>query len=140
MEQVVGTGYVIPGEDEPSKGRVLVFTFDSNRQCQLVTVKEVRGAVYSMCPFNGRLVAGIGSKVQLFRWADRPDGVPELQTECGHHGHILVLFLRTQGDLIIVGDIMRSIVVLRYKEAGSTIEEVRKGRCYASCVPLPAVN
>ena len=123
---MVGTAYVIPGEDEPCRGRVLVFTLDSNRRGQLVTAKEVRGAIYSLCPFNGKLVAGIGSKVQLFRWADRPDGVPELQTECGHHGHILVLFLRTQGDYIIVGDIMRSMVVLQYKAAGSTIEEVTK--------------
>lgn len=34
------------------------------------------------------------SQVQLFRWIEKDDGVQELQTECGYHGHILALHMQ----------------------------------------------
>ena len=34
--------------------------------------------------------------------------------ECAHFGHILALLIKTEGDLILVGDLLRSITVLRY--------------------------
>lgn len=42
----------------------------------------VKGAVYVLNAFNGKLLAGINSKVQLYRWAEK-DGVNELQVP--HH-------------------------------------------------------
>jgi DNA damage-binding protein 1 len=46
--------------------------------------------------------------------------------ECGHHGHILALYLKTTDDLILVGDLLRSICVLRYRERDSVVEEVAR--------------
>jgi DNA damage-binding protein 1 len=46
--------------------------------------------------------------------------------ECGHHGHILALYLKTTEDLILVGDLLRSICVLRYRERDSVVEEVAR--------------
>lgn len=34
------------------------------------------------------------SQVQLFRWIEKDDGIQELQTECGYHGHILALHMQ----------------------------------------------
>lgn len=45
----------------------------------------------------------------------RDDGTRELQSECGHHGHILALYVQTRGDFIVVGDLMKSISLLIYK-------------------------
>ena len=45
----------------------------------------------------------------------RDDGTHELQSECGHHGHILALYVQTRGDFIVVGDLMKSISLLIYK-------------------------
>lgn len=50
----------------------------------------------------------------------------ELQNECHHQGHIMTLYLKAQGDYIIVGDLVRSISLLRYRKAESTIEEVAR--------------
>lgn len=33
-------------------------------------------------------------QVQLFRWIEKGDGVQELQTECGYHGHTLALHMQ----------------------------------------------
>ena len=45
---------------------------------------------------------------------------PELSLECAHFGHILALLVKTDNDCILVGDLLRSITVLRYKPSTST--------------------
>jgi DNA damage-binding protein 1 len=77
--------------------------------------KETKGAVYSLNAFNGKLLAAINQKIQLYKWMSREDGSHELQSECGHHGHILALYTQTRGDFIVVGDLMKSISLLVYK-------------------------
>ncbi|KAK2661044.1 hypothetical protein Ddye_007577 [Dipteronia dyeriana] len=46
------------------------------------------GAVCYLNTFNGKLIASINRKVQLYKWMLRDDGTCELQSECGHRGHI----------------------------------------------------
>lgn len=65
---VVGTALVIPEEQEPSRGRILVFEVlgereGEDRRLHLAMEKETKGAVFSTASMNGKLVAGIGSKV-----------------------------------------------------------------------------
>lgn len=136
----VGTAYVLPEENEPSKvildehvlvladvfysypecccncwqGRILVFVVEDGK-LQLIAEKETKGAVYSLNAFNGKLLAAINQKIQLYKWMLRDDGSHELQSECGHHGHILALYVQTHGDFIVVGDLMKSISLLIYK-------------------------
>ncbi|GJN15385.1 hypothetical protein PR202_gb02295 [Eleusine coracana subsp. coracana] len=116
------TTYVLPEENEPTKGRILVFAVEDGR-LQLIVEKETKGAVYSLNAFNGKLLAAINQKIQLYKWMLREDGSHELQSECGHHGHILALYTQTRGDFIVVGDLMKSISLLVYKHEESAIEE-----------------
>lgn len=118
----VGTAYVLPEECEPTKGRILVFMVEDGK-LQLVAEKETKGAVYSLNAFNGKLLAAINQKIQLYKWMLRDDGSRELQSECGHHGHILALYVQTRGDFIVVGDLMKSISLLIYKHEEGAIEE-----------------
>nr|XP_009587164.1 DNA damage-binding protein 1 [Nicotiana tomentosiformis] len=119
----VGTAYVMPEENEPTKGRILVFIVEDGK-LQLIAEKETKGAVYSLNAFNGKLLAAINQKIQLYKWASREDGGSrELQTECGHHGHILALYVQTRGDFIVVGDLMKSISLLIFKHEEGAIEE-----------------
>ncbi|KAL2629921.1 hypothetical protein R1flu_014607 [Riccia fluitans] len=118
----VGTAYALPEENEPSKGRILVFIVEDGK-LQLLTEKETKGAVYSLNAFNGKLLAAINQKIQLYKWTLRDDGSRELQTECGHHGHILALYVQSRGDFIVVGDLMKSISLLMYKPEEGAIEE-----------------
>ncbi|XP_048228697.1 DNA damage-binding protein 1a isoform X2 [Ricinus communis] len=118
----VGTAYVMPEENEPTKGRILVFLVEDGK-LQVITEKETKGAVYSLNSFNGKLLAAINQKIQLYKWMLRDDGSRELQSECGHHGHILALYVQTRGDFIVVGDLMKSISLLIYKHEEGAIEE-----------------
>jgi hypothetical protein len=72
--------------------------------------------------FNGKLLAAINQKIQLYKWVLREDGTRELQSECGHHGHILALYVQTRGDFIVVGDLMKSISLLIYKVSLSCLD------------------
>ncbi|GAU35905.1 hypothetical protein TSUD_69380 [Trifolium subterraneum] len=118
----VGTAYVLPEENEPTKGRILVFSVEEGK-LQLIAEKETKGAVYCLNAFNGKLLAAINQKIQLYKWVLREDGTRELQSECGHHGHILALYVQTRGDFIVVGDLMKSISLLIYKHEEGAIEE-----------------
>ncbi|KAJ4748371.1 DNA damage-binding protein 1 [Rhynchospora pubera] len=121
----VGTAYVLPEENEPSKGRILIFTVEDGK-LQLLAEKETKGAVYRLNSFNGKLLAAINQKIQLYKWVAREDGSHELQSECGHHGHILALYVQTRGDFIVVGDLMKSISLLVYKHEEGAIEELAR--------------
>ena len=79
---VVGTALVIPEEQEPSRGRILVFEVlgereGEDRRLHLAMEKETKGAVFSTASMNGKLVAGIGSKVSrciqtsMYNFAER---------------------------------------------------------------------
>lgn len=49
------------------------------------------------------MLASIGSRVQLFKWAAR-DGAPELVVEGGYGGFVTALYVKHIGDSILVGE------------------------------------
>jgi hypothetical protein len=48
---------------------------------------------------------------------------PGLEPECAYFGHTLALHLDTRGDFILVGDLMKSLSLLRYNPATGVLEE-----------------
>ncbi|CAD6191269.1 unnamed protein product [Caenorhabditis auriculariae] len=121
---VVGIALVYADENEAKTGRIIVFEVDLEDRTKLRKVHErdVKGAPYSMDVMNGKLVAGINSSVRLFEWSfDK-----ELKLECSHFNNISALYVKTKGDQILVGDLMRSIQLLNYKSREGTFEELAK--------------
>jgi DNA damage-binding protein 1 len=60
------------------------------------------------------------SQVRLFEWTAEK----ELRLECSYFNNIIALYLKTKGDFILVGDLMRSITLLVYKPMEGMLEEV----------------
>ncbi|KAM6979537.1 DNA damage-binding protein 1 [Aplochiton taeniatus] len=118
---IVGTAMVYPEEAEPKQGRIIVFQYTDGK-LQTVAEKEVKGAVYSMVEFNGKLLASINSTVRLYEWTAEK----ELRTECNHYNNIMALYLKTKGDFILVGDLMRSVLLLAYKPMEGNFEEIAR--------------
>ncbi|KFP83830.1 DNA damage-binding protein 1, partial [Apaloderma vittatum] len=118
---IVGTAMVYPEEAEPKQGRIVVFHY-SDGKLQSLAEKEVKGAVYSMVEFNGKLLASINSTVRLYEWTAEK----ELRTECNHYNNIMALYLKTKGDFILVGDLMRSVLLLAYKPMEGNFEEIAR--------------
>lgn len=80
----------------------------------------MKGAPYTVVEFNGKLLAAINSTVRLYEWTPER----ELHNECSYFNNIIALFLKTKGDFILVGDIMRSMALLLYKPLEGSFEEV----------------
>merc|ERR1711871_915697 len=91
---------------------------------ELVHECDVKGGVHDLQVLDGGVLAAINSKVIFFRWKSVEDGLFKLEEECSHHGHITALFLKVRGDFVVVGDIMKSICLLRYKPAEKVLEEI----------------
>ncbi|GMI37669.1 hypothetical protein TrRE_jg8377, partial [Triparma retinervis] len=112
----VGTAFAHPDEDEATEGRILIFKVvknESNTVVSLATEKPTRGGVYSLCNIHEKLAVGINSRVTLFQFRS-VHGVSELSHEATHHGHILACHMKASGDLCVVGDLMRSVSVMRF--------------------------
>lgn len=124
---IVGTAFSIE-EYEPTKGRLLVFDLDLDRRVRLLTQRDVKGSVYTIATLDGKILAGIGSKVQLFKWVPHEDALsaPELQPETSYKGCILALYIKTHGDFVVVGDLMRSVTLLHYRSVDGSLEEVAR--------------
>jgi DNA damage-binding protein 1 len=69
----VGTTFVLPAEDEPTRGRLLIMHVTESRQLRLIAEHEIRGAPYQLCAFNGKLLVAYNNRVSPgFR-----DAIPE---------------------------------------------------------------
>lgn len=67
-------------------------------------------------------------QVRLYEWTAEK----ELRTECNHYNNIMALYLKTKGDFILVGDLMRSVLLLAYKPMEGNFEEVRASHLHTS--------
>ncbi|XP_074593114.1 DNA damage-binding protein pic [Brevipalpus obovatus] len=117
---IVGTCFVHPDEPEPKLGRICIFQWLDNKLHQ-IGEKEINGAPYSLREFNGKLLASVNSTVMLF---DRNQ--KDLHVECKYLNCIIALYLKTKGDFILVGDLMRSLTLLAYKQMEGNFEEIAR--------------
>lgn len=119
----VGTGYFQPGESESDNGRILVFQADKG-QVLLTAQMRTTGGVYSLNSFNGKLLAATNQSIHLYKWMRRYGGSRKLQFECGYDRNKLARCVQTRGDLIVVGDVAKSLSLLIYKhkEGAGAIE------------------
>lgn len=90
---VVGTALVNADEPEPKCGRIILYHYADGKLTQ-VAEKEVKGAVYTLVEFNGKVLASINSTVRLFEWTSDKD----LRLECSHFNNILALYVKTKGN------------------------------------------
>ena len=68
--------------------------------------------------------------MRLFEWTAEK----ELRLECSNFNNIIALYVKVKGDFVLVGDLMRSISLLAYKQREGQFEEVGTTRSlfYAS--------
>lgn len=146
---VIGTAFGYPDEDEPSRGRVIVLRCSSDRKNESfsrrvlkVAEVQVKGGVYSVCPFfDGSILVTINSKTRLCKLvggSNKNDALDLKIFGAGHHGHIVSLHVRSLAEgsgfhdekkreqLAIIGDMVRSISVVKYFPEFQTLEEIAR--------------
>ncbi|XP_064399977.1 DNA damage-binding protein 1-like isoform X3 [Halichondria panicea] len=120
---IVGTAFVNHMEREPTQGRVLVLEVTEGRILRLIHEQLRDGAVYQVVSFGGQLVISVNSLVSVASWSE--DSLT-LSEEAKYTNNILSLFVKTKGDFILVGDLMRSLKLLRFTVDGvkSSLTEI----------------
>lgn len=68
------------------------------------------------------MLASINSTVRLYEWTSDRD----LRLECSHFNNIIALYVKTKGDFILVGDLMRSITLLQHRQMEGSFEEIAR--------------
>ncbi|KAJ3326837.1 DNA damage-binding protein 1a, partial [Blyttiomyces sp. JEL0837] len=140
----VGTAIALPTEEEPMRGRILLFEITDQadkRDLAFVAEKTVGGCVYSMVSANGDIIAGVNSKVQVFYInQNEEDNTATLQTGGTHSGYIQALYLTVRGDFILVGDLMKSVTVLQYQQRSKTLLEIAKDYAGAWTTAVEAID
>lgn len=124
----VGTTYFYPTEEIPTKGRILILEVSDTHQLKLVAETDVKGAVISIREFNGKLLAAVNSELKIYNWKVSERGAMDssLALECSHRGFIMIIGMATHGDFILAGDLMKSVMLLRYKANEKKIEEIAR--------------
>lgn len=113
---VAGVALVELEHDMPKAGRILVFQV-VNKKLQLRAALKVGGAVHSLAPFKGGLLAGVDSTLLYLSFAvDRDEG--KLTIESGYHSQVALLYIRTRGNFILAGDLMLSFSLYHFKVSG----------------------
>ena len=125
---LVGTMYAGQGE-EAEAGRLLVFRV-ADGKFVTVCIEEVRGAAFCMAQLRHKLLVGVNDTVHLFSLHRRQDGRYRLREDLRQTGRLMVYDLHTRGDFILVGDIIRSLHLLRYHVENGEEKFVELSRDY----------
>jgi len=124
---VVGTAFAIPDEPEPTAGRLLILDV-RERSLELLAEARIKGACYALEAFGARgILAGVNNKLQLYDFVPAVSGAsPSVRLRAEHCGHIIVLYIATRGDFILVGDLMKSVSVLQCAPGTGAIVELAR--------------
>jgi len=124
---IIGTAVVIPEERDPSEGRLLIFEIRSvgnTLSPDLVSEIKVKGAVYSIGTLrDGEIVCGINSVVEVFKYAPESESIEKL---CSVQGFIIAFRLKIQGDLVLVGDVVRSVRAYIWNSSDQKLVELAR--------------
>lgn len=110
---VVGTSFILPTENEPSSGRLLVIRVvgqGAERQLQVVSEQMLSGGCLAVAVSRGKIVAGVGSELQVYDFDPSSLGLTQL---CSEVGSILITHLSVNDaeGTVAVGDIHHSVSI-----------------------------
>ena len=117
---IVGTGFSLPDEDEPTRGRLLVFSVQGSR-LYLEQSFEIQGCAFSLVNVHGYLIAAVNSKVVALK--NTTSGLEPVST---HHGHVIALSLASKGDYIVVADLIKSVTLLKFDVTSEKLIEMAR--------------
>ncbi|GAA5808539.1 hypothetical protein MFLAVUS_001930 [Mucor flavus] len=113
-QEFLFVGTVIENPDDPNKnlGRILVFDI-KERKCELLEQVNLPGVVFSLKSFQNSVVACVNGSIFCLQ-KFQPDGPlgERVEFKSEIHNNTVALCLDTNGDRVLVADLMQSVSVL----------------------------
>ncbi|XP_041375883.1 cleavage and polyadenylation specificity factor subunit 1-like isoform X2 [Gigantopelta aegis] len=117
----MGTNFSL-GEENVSRGKIIIFDVIevvplpgqplTKTRFKLIYEREQKGPLTALAHLNGLLVSAIGQKIYIWSLKDNDlSGVAFIDT------HIYIQTLNVVKNLILAGDLLKSITVYRFQEA-----------------------
>ncbi|OBZ90829.1 DNA damage-binding protein 1, partial [Choanephora cucurbitarum] len=120
---VLATGKETDEYENNSIGRICIFQVTFERKLKLVHQFQTEGMVDSIRSFNGKLIASIHGMLHVFKW-ESTFGKNGLTSSCSKRLPSIAESISTYNELIIIGDLAYSVVVLSYDPKTDTLTEV----------------
>ncbi|KAI9313708.1 CPSF A subunit region-domain-containing protein [Dichotomocladium elegans] len=115
----IGTAITDPNDKDQLTGRVLAFQVLSNSIYKLIDAVPTPNVVYSMKPFFNSVVMSIGGHLYyLDKIKIDDDPGKRLQLVPKHHGNAIALSIDTKNDMILVGDMVQSMSLIKADNGG----------------------
>lgn len=150
---ILGTAFFYNGDGvqvESTKGRILCFslhgTSEDRKKFKLLTQIEVEGGVYALAIACGRLIACVNGQNMVFKYAtlstssstQSPSISTSLSTTTSgsggsksiltclstKYGQIIGVSISTQGECVLIGDLLKSVSLYKLSEDKSQLEGV----------------
>jgi DNA damage-binding protein 1 len=138
---VVGTGFLPDPEfaaGTDSRGRILLFGIDSDRNPYQILSHELKGACRRLAIMDGKIVAALTKTVVVFQYEETSTTTGQLTRLASYRPSTHPVDLAVQGNMIAVADLMKSISLVEYVSGGgdenrsSTPKLVERARHYQS--------
>lgn len=112
---IIGTAFMLPSESEPTNGRLLICRIEgegSDRRLQLVCEYAVDGGCLALSTYQGKIIAGVNSEIQVFDFD--PNGL-SIQMLCKRADNVCITFMSVDSEhgTLAVGDTLRSVSVYK---------------------------
>ncbi|KAI8100016.1 CPSF A subunit region-domain-containing protein [Halteromyces radiatus] len=113
----VGTAITLPSEPQRSIGRLIMYQVLSDQTYHMVDAINVPGVVYCIKSYKNSIVAAVNGTLYYLD-SFKPESVvgEKLNMSQKIHANVLALDLDTHGDLILVGDFMQSISLVKLND------------------------
>ncbi|KAK0641745.1 mono-functional DNA-alkylating methyl methanesulfonate N-term-domain-containing protein [Cercophora newfieldiana] len=134
---IVGTSF-LPDPDidanTNTRGRILVFGIDSDRNPYLVLKHELKGACQSLAMMDGKILAALTKTVVVIQYEETSSVTGRLTLVASYRPSTYPLDLAVHGNMIAVADLMKSLSIVQYVpgEAGLPPKLVEVARHYQS--------
>ncbi|KAJ3070768.1 DNA damage-binding protein 1a [Podochytrium sp. JEL0797] len=126
---IVGTAHQNPTSpaEDPLTGRVVALEYSrATGTLEVVCSVDTKGCVYAVHELRGAaVIATVGTKVQVYQFTSGGGGEAgdSLVATCAKYGFIQALYLSVKGDVVAVGDLMKSVTLLEYHPGMARVEE-----------------
>ncbi|KAG2145900.1 CPSF A subunit region-domain-containing protein [Suillus clintonianus] len=125
-------------DTEASKGRIFVLEMTSNAMqvnMSVVTSHDVKGCPYALTSVNSMIAAAVNSMVILFKIDTTSGNMIMARITTWNHNY-LVTSLVSRGDIILLGDAISSISMLRLEDNRLHLIARDYGTLWPTCVEL----
>ncbi|KAI9763145.1 MAG: hypothetical protein M1835_007918 [Candelina submexicana] len=127
---IVGTAYLDDEQDEPMRGRILVFEATEDRRLKLIAEQAAKGACRALAMVEGQIVAALIKTIVLYSFEYETPSKPFLTKCASYRTSTAPIDITVIDNYIAVADLMKSVSIVEYKRGENglpdTLNEVAR--------------